>query len=404
MKRLIAFACAATLGACASTATSPEPETAPPPPAASAAAWVGAWSAAPAPPTESSPDLNNQTIRQVARLGASGDRIRIRLDNTYGNDPLNVGAASISLIDPIDGADGTPIALTFNGASSVSIPRGSPMLSDPVEVAVASGSDIALRIYFPEATGPCTCHPLAVANTEVSGEGDFTTVPFVAEDTFTNRAFFSGVEVYSDNPPNIIVAFGDSITDGYGSTVDGNARWPDVLRARFAPESNLGIVNAAISGNRVLGYGLEMFGEPALARLNRDVLTIPGAKWIVMLEGVNDVGMGRGEGPSAAELINGYSQVISRAHDEGIKVIGATILPYKNAGYYTEAGDAVRREVNEWMRTGGAFDGVIDFDEVMRDPSDPAQMRPDLHVGDWLHPNDAGYRVMGEAIDLALFN
>lgn len=402
MKRLAIAVCMLVLGACASAPVPAAPDIDTPTPA-QPAGWVAAWTAAPAPPTESSRDIANRTLRQVVRLGASGEQIRLRIDNTYGNDPLQVGAASIALIDPVEGEAGTPIAITFNGATNVTIPRGAPMLSDPVEVAVASGTDVAVRLYFPEATGPCTCHPLAVATTEVSPEGDFTTVPFVAEDTFTNRAFLSGVEVHALTPPRIIVAFGDSITDGYGSTIDGNARWPDVLRSRLDPRDNLGVVNAAISGNRVLSYGLEMFGEPALARLNRDVLTVPGAEWVIMLEGVNDVGMGRGQGPTAAEMINGYQQVIARAHDEGLKVIGATILPYKGAAYYTEAGDAVRNQINEWMRTSGAFDAVIDFDALMRDPNNAAQLRPDWHVGDWLHPNDAGYRAMGEAIDLALF-
>lgn len=407
MKRLFAAACLLVVGACTSA---PDPVAAPAAPDVEAssqaptAAWVGAWSAAPAPPTETSPDIANRTIRQVVRMGASGEAVRLRLDNTYGNEPLQVGGASIALIDPAGGEAGAPIAVTFSGASSVTVPRGAPMLSDPVEVAVASGTDLAVRLYFPNATGPCTCHPLAVATTEVSGEGDFTTVPFVAEDSFTNRAFLSGVEVYALTPPRIIVAFGDSITDGYGSTIDGNARWPDVLRSRLDPTDNLGVVNAAISGNRVLGYALPTFGEPALARLNRDVLAVPGAEWIIMLEGVNDVGMGRGQGPTAEEMINGYRQVITRAHDEGLKVYGATVLPFKGAAYYTEAGDAVRAQVNEWIRTSNEFDAVIDFDALMRDPNDAAQLRPDWHVGDWLHPNDAGYRAMGEAIDLALFD
>ncbi len=402
MKILIALTGLAALAACATTAPDVPEEIAPPAP--TVAGWAGAWSAAPAPPTESSPDFENQTLRQVIRIGASGDRIRVRFDNTYGADPLRISSASVTAIDPVTGEDAAPILLSFNAAQDVTIPRGAPMLSDPVNLSVNVGDELAIRTYFAEPTGPCTCHPLAVATTGVSASGDFTTQPFVAEDTFTNRAFLSGVEVYRQDPPDIIVAFGDSITDGYGATLDANVRWPDILSNRLADRADIGVVNAAISGNRILGYGAAMFGEPALARLNRDVLTIPRAKWVVMLEGVNDVGMGRGAGPSAAELINGYRQVIARAHDEGLKVIGSTILPYKNAAYYTEAGDAVRNEVNAWIRTGGAFDGVIDLDAVMRDPADPAQLRPDLHVGDWLHPNDAGYRIMGEAIDLSLFD
>jgi lysophospholipase L1-like esterase len=226
---------------------------------------------------------------------------------------------------------------------------------------------------------------------------------FAAASTFTNRAFISGVEVEPAGPTKVIVTFGDSITDGTRSTNDGNHRWPDVLAERLQASGGYAVVNAAISGNRVLSHANAIFGEPALSRLDRDVFSVPGVRYMTVLEGINDVGMGRPTPPSAEQITAGYRQIISRAHARGIKVIGGTLLPYEGAAYYSEQGEAVRQAVNQWIRTSGAFDGVIDFDAVMKDPANPKKMKADLQSGDWLHPNDAGYKVMGEAVDLALF-
>jgi lysophospholipase L1-like esterase len=216
------------------------------------------------------------------------------------------------------------------------------------------------------------------------------------------RAFLSGVEVESPRVTPVIVAFGDSITDGTASTEGANRRWPDRLAERL--QGRAGIVNAGIAGNRVLADATPLFfGQSALMRFDRDVLSVPGATHLVILEGVNDLGQGGANPPSAEALIGGYRQLIARARAKGIKVIGATILPYEGARYFRAEGDAVRQQVNTWIRTGDEFDGVVDFEAAVRDPANPKRMRADYHSGDWLHPNDAGYRIMGDTVNLRLF-
>jgi lysophospholipase L1-like esterase len=221
----------------------------------------------------------------------------------------------------------------------------------------------------------------------------------------TYRAFLTGVEVETAAPAGpVVVTFGDSITDGTASTPGKDHRWPDRLAERLtaALKGRAAAVNdAAISGNQVIGGGrLAIFGQSALTRFDRDVLSIPGATHVTVLEGVNDLGMSRA---SAEPIIAGYRQLIARAHAHGLKIIAATILPYEGAAYYSAQGEAERQKINAWIRTGHAFDGVIDFDAAMRDPAKPGKLRADLQSGDWLHPNDAGYKVMGEAVELSLF-
>lgn len=406
MKRLMigAVVGALMLGACATA------------PAGSSAtsSWVGAWGASPAPPTgtgapstsATSPgrSFENQTVRQVIRVGAGGDQIRIRFTNEYGEKPLQVGTATVQLAGPDGAAIGAPVPVTFGGLASISIPRFSPMLSDPIALPVKALENLSVSLFFPQPTGPCTCHPLGIQTAFVSGPGDFTKTGFEATETFVNRAFVSAVEVQSAKPTRAIIAFGDSITDGYLSTLNADRRWPDVLAERLnATRQDRSVVNQAISGNRVQGYGLAMFGDPAVARFDRDVLTVPNAGWLVILEGINDIGQGGDQRPSAEVMIAGYQQIIARAKAHGLKVYGGTLLPYEGARYYTEAGEVIRQSVNTWIRSSGAFDAVIDFDAVMRDPASPKKMKAALQSGDWLHPNDAGYKVMGEAVDLGLF-
>jgi lysophospholipase L1-like esterase len=389
------------------------------------AAWVGSWGASPLPPSAATarfaatPAFANQTIRQIVRLSAGGDRVRLRLTNEYGTQPLRIGAARVALADGAYAlVKGTERAVTFAGKSSATIPAGAPLLSDPIDLRVENLASLSVSLYFPDDTGQCTCHQVGLQEAYVSAAGDFTTGVFPADKTLQARAFVSGVEVQAANAKAIVV-LGDSISDGVGSTAGTNNRWPDLLAERLnARKGNTrwGVVNHGISGNRVLADGT---GASALARLDRDVLSVPGAAYVIVFEGVNDLGRALGPPPTPAAgsrpaplvdpvfgsdlLIDGYRQIIARAHARGLKIYGATIAPYEGAAYWSSDGDKVRVAVNDWIRKGGEFDGVLDFDAVLRDPAKPSQIKDGLHSGDHLHGSDAGYRKVADSIDLNLF-
>lgn len=396
MKHLALFAFGFVLAGCASveSAASRQPPV---------AGWAGAWGAAPTVPPAAGKSFENQTVRQVIRISSGGDSVRIRFTNEYGEKPLEIGGATIAIAGPDGKPAGAIKPVTFAGNTTITIPPGAPLLSDPVVLDAKALDQLSISIFLPTATGPCTCHFAGTATAFVSQPGNFTQAVFEPASTFTNRAFISGVEV-SRKDPRTIVAFGDSITDGTASTINGNKRWPDVLAERLNAAGNpLPISNQAIAGNRILSWQSPIFGEPALTRFDRDVLSVPNASWLVILEGINDIGIGAATPPSAAQLIAGYRQMIDRAEAKGIKVYIATLLPYEGARYYQEAGEAVRQQVNAWIRSNTEAAGFIDFDAAMRDPANPKKMKAELQSGDWLHPNDAGYKVMGDAIDLALF-
>jgi lysophospholipase L1-like esterase len=385
--------------------------------------WIGTWGASPLQPraatarAPASASLHDQTVRQIVRISAGGERVRLRLSNEYGTQPLEIGAARIAIADGLDGIKaGSERAVTFSGKPGATIPAGAPLLSDPIDLSVAPLSSLSISLYFPGDTGPCTCHSVGLEAAYVSKPGDFTHGTFEPVQTLQSRLFLTGVAVEANAPAHVIVAFGDSITDGVGSTANENRRWPDDLAARLAARSGAGawgIVNEGISGNQILSDGA---GESALARFDRDVLSVPGATHVVVFEGVNDIGIafgnfgpnGAGRRPASAvsadTLIAGYRQLIARAHAKGLKIYGATITPYEGAAYYSDKGEAVREAVNAWIRTGKAFDGVIDFDAVLRDPAHPTQIADGLHAGDHLHGSDKGYAAMADAIDLALFD
>jgi lysophospholipase L1-like esterase len=382
--------------------------------AEAATRWIGSWGASPAPPLTTaaagrptSPSFNGQTVAQVVRLSAGGPRLRIRFSNEYGGKSLTLGAARVALVDG-KGAlvPGSERTVTFAGAASAAIPPGAPMLSDPVALPTRALGRLRISLYLPGDTGFCTCH-FNGNEAAAIGQGDAT--PGAPNPAADYRAFLSGVEVEAAQPARVVVAFGDSITDGYRSTQGANARWPDRLAERLAakyPGRPIGVVNAGIGGNRILSDGfIPPMGQSALTRFDRDVLAVPGVTDVVVLEGVNDLGMaGRGgTAPSAEAMILGYRQLIERAHARGLRIIGVTILPYEGAGYYSPQGEAIRQTLNAWIRKPGNFDAMIDLDAVIRDPAKPTKMKTDLQSGDWLHPNDAGYRVMGDAVDLALF-
>jgi lysophospholipase L1-like esterase len=392
--------------------------------AASAAEWVQTWGAAPLPPTPAqgpfpaTPGFNNQTIRQSIRVSVGGDRIRLRLTNEYGTKPLAIGAVRVALADEKGNIrSGTERAVLFSGQPATTVPAGSPYLSDPVDLPVSALSSLLISLYLPEDTGACTCHATGMQNAFVSEAGDFTAKPFTPARTLQVRAFISGVDVETPRAARAVVVLGDSISDGVGSTTDANRRWPDLLANRLNAKGTggWGVVNMGISGNRVLADGA---GQSALARFDRDVLSTPGVKAVVLFEGVNDLGIsyGRFEGPmgemmksfagrkaTAETIIAGYRQLIARARTKGLKVLAATITPYGGAMYFSEEGEAVRQAINTWIRNSGEVDGVLDFDAVIRDPAKPTQMKDGFHSGDFLHGSDAGYAAMAAAVDLSLF-
>jgi lysophospholipase L1-like esterase len=392
--------------------------------ACAAANWVQTWGVAPLPPAQAmgplpaTPSFDNQTIRQTVRVSLGGQQVRIRFSNEYGTKPLLIGRARIAVAD----AKGNPVPGTerevlFSGKPSATIPAASPYLSDPIELPVEALSSLSISLYLPQPTGPCTCHSTGMQTAFVSNSGDFTAKPFTPKETVQLRAFISGVDVQAAAGARAVVVLGDSISDGIGSTVDANHRWPDLLANELdKAQGSWGVVNMGISGNQVLGDGA---GQSALARFDRDVLSVPGVRTVILFEGVNDLGISFGhfEGPMAAvfkassgggkvsadSLIAGYRQLIARAHERGLKVIAATITPYEGAVYYSKEGETVRAAINTWIRTSHEADGVIDFDAAMRDPMKPTQIREGFHAGDHLHGSDSGYRAMTAAIDLALF-
>ena len=389
------------------------------------AGWVRTWAAAPEPPTAgfgpfpATPSFEDQTVRQVVRVSAGGGQVRVRLTNEYGAKALRIGAARIALAGP-DGTirPGTDHILKFGGSSSATIPAGAPLVSDPVRMDVHALSSLAVSLYLPEQTGQCSCHQTSMQTLYLADHGDQTGAAKIPgqERPFPGpRVFLSGIDVDAAPAVRTVVLFGDSITDGVGSTSNANHRWPDLFADRLARHHIvLATANQGISGNRVLRDGA---AQSALARFDRDVLAVPGAATVVVFEGVNDLGRGYpppakpgapsfGGAPepvTADEMIAGYRQLIARAHGSGLRVIGATIAPYGGASYWSEQGEAVRAAINAWIRTSRAFDGVIDFDAALRDPANPTQIRAGYHAGDHLHGSDAGYQVMADAIDLSLF-
>lgn len=379
-----------------------------PAPAREGVHWARTWAAspqeAPSQPSRPVPDLADRTIRQIVRVSAGGDRLRLLLSNEMSPDPLVLDDVHVALA-AADGAivPGSDHAVTFGGAREARFPAGAPLLSDAVPLRLPALARIAVSIHVPAAVAHPTVHPLGRATGYIvpGSHGGDVALPGAAHTE--QRLFLTGVDTSSAQPARVVVAVGDSITDGARATVNADLRWPDQLAARLQKRGYRGIAvaNAGISGNRILKYGA---GPALLARFDRDVLSVPGVRAIVLLEGINDIGSAAREGrptPSPATIIAGMRQVIDRAHDHGIKVFGATITPYKGASYYSVEGEGARTAVNDWILHGHAFDGTFDFDRAVRDPADPQHLAPDKDGGDALHPSDAGYRAMAEAVDLA---
>jgi lysophospholipase L1-like esterase len=373
--------------------------------------WVGTWATSPVSEGETFAD---QTLRQIVHISIGGDWLRVRFSNRFGTEPLVINAASIGIQDS-DAAvvPGSLRELTFGGDTSIAIAAGAKVLSDPVELSVDDEANLAVSLYVSDDTGGSTRHDLAWQTSYISSGDQTGEENMVADSTTTSWYWLTGVDVLVHRNSFAVIASGDSITEGCCNpdNTDTNTRYPDFLAQRlldhYPGEPQVAVLNEGISGNRVLH---DNFGPNAQVRLDPDVLTQSGATHVILLEGINDIGFpeifGPSEEVSAEEIIAGYKQIIERVHDMGLKIFVGTLLPYYDAGYFSPAGEAKRQAVNEWIRTSNLHDGVIDFDEVMRDPNPPGpypSLLPAYDSGDNLHPSVAGYEAMGDAVDLKLF-
>lgn len=374
--------------------------------------WTTTWGTAPAgpPPAESVITFTNQTVRLVAQATLGGNRVRIRLSNEMGSTPLLIGAARIGLCaQGSDIAPGTSRALTFGGRSKVTIPPGAPTLSDPVELNLPPLASIVVSLYLPGTVQATSVHQLALQTGYVSPPGDFThNASLPVQRTITAWPFLAAIEV--DHAGGAIVALGDSITDGARSTHDANRRWTDVLARRLqagrGAATRLAVVNRGISANRLLSTNPAnpLAGRNAQERFDRDVGATSGARHLILLIGINDIGTSSPTQPVALEdLQAGYRQLTARARARGLTAIGATLLPFEGASYYSPEKETLRQALNAWIRSSDDFDAVIDFDRVTRDPMRPSRLLPAYDSGDHLHPSDAGYQAMGDAVPLTLF-
>lgn len=381
--------------------------------------WVASWATAQMVPTNENvapaEDLTDATLRQIVRVTLGGKRLRVRLSNAFGTAPLAISAASVarsadnatSRIDPA-----SLRALRFGGRASVTIPAGADYLSDPVDLPLAAGADLAITLHLPAPPDRQTGHPGARAHSHFAHGQQVMAETLAGAKTSTRWYVIGGIEV--DAPgARALVILGDSITDGYGVQPNTNARWPDRLavRLRANPATrDLAVLNAGIGGNRLR---LDGTGPNALARFEREVLSPPGVTHLLVIEGINDLGMLTRDAPASPaqheslvrETIGALEQIVARARAHGIKVIGGTIMPDGASAYYhpDAANEADRAAVNAWIRTPGNFDAVIDFDAAMRDPADPTRLRKELDSGDGLHPSIAGYQAMADAVPLGLF-
>ncbi len=394
--------------------------------------WVTTWTTANA-ASDQPTVFSNQTIREIVHTTIGGSAVRIRLSNTFGTRAIRLDAVFIGLqktgLQKLglreDGAALVPRSnheVTFGGSRSIAIPEGAEVLSDPISFSVGSEQNLAISLFTAGETGPATVHGSAFQTNYVSGAGNFAAeeganafAMATGSKTTGSWYFLSAVEVLAPaDVKGAVVALGDSITDGASSRPDKNERWTDVLARRLlAGDTKTAVLNAGIGGNRVLTSS-PCWGQNALARLGRDVLAQAGIKAMILFEGTNDIG--QPDAPAtdtnpcrsrtqvtADEIITGYKQIIARTHARGLKILGATILPYQGIGAWTTTGEAKRVAVNQWIRTSRAFDGVIDFDAALRDPGNTSRMAPRYDSGDHLHPGPAGHEAMGNAVDMALF-
>jgi lysophospholipase L1-like esterase len=380
--------------------------------------WVGAWAASqqiPEPRNALPADaLADATVRQIVRVTAGGPQIRVRLSNAFGTAPLRFSAVHVARPKALGSAAITPggQAVTFDGRPDVTVPAGAEYVSDPVDLQVKPLESVAITFHLPQAPAIQTSHPGSRTTTFYLHGRHVSDADLPGAEQVVHWYQVSGIDVPAVRKSAAVVVFGDSITDGYGVGPDRNERWPDALAERLQADPalrHLSVLNHGIGGNRVLNDGL---GPNALARFERDVLGQTGVRYVIILEGVNDLGTSTQEAPISheaherlvADMIGAYRQMAARARARGIKVIGGTILPFAGCFYKpTAANEADRQALNAWIRQPGNFDAVIDFDAIMRDPAQPDRMKPAVDSGDHLHPSLAGYRAMAEAVPLSVF-
>lgn len=416
---LLAF----TLALSFSTATSScEPRGATPPaspaglgsPPSAKPRWVGTWGASTVPSDPDDPPvvLNGQTVREIVRVSLGGPRARVRISNAFGTTPLRLEKAEIarhSSGPSVVAGGGQP--LLFGGTQSVSIPPHGVVTSDPVALSVPPLTELAVSLFVPDRVVATTEHSDARTTTYFSPPGDFTSAAtFAPASESQSWHFLAAIDVEATEDAKAVVALGDSLTDGYKSTIGANHRWTDRLAERLQSATAgppRGVVNEGISGNRLLH---DFLGPSALSRFDADVVGQAAVRYVIVLEGANDLGIPGlfhrpEEAVSAAEIIGAHQQLIRRAHAHGLLAFGGTLPPFEGMGrgYDTPSGEEARQTVNRWMRAGGEYDAVIDFDAVLRDPARPSRLLPAFDSGDHIHPNDTGYQAMADAVDLTLF-
>jgi lysophospholipase L1-like esterase len=355
-------------------------------------------------------ELHGQTVRMVVRTSMAGGQVRLEFANRNGAQAVRFGAVRVALAGE-DGSTlpGTDHAVTFGGRTEVVLQPGTRLVSDHVDLAVGPLTKVAVSVYLPDATPTDTVDGIGLEPTFFA-TGNRTADPQLPGATQGSAYFWlRGLSVPAPAQGGVIIAFGDSITEGYATTPGANQSWPELLAERLQAEpamSGWSVINTGISGNRVLRTGA---GEAALARFTEDVLSRPGARWVIVLEAINDInmsimpGMPASQHATAEEIIAGLDQLVTRARLHGLKIAGGTVMPTRGLPFYSEQGEAMRQAVNTWIRTSGRFDAVIDFDAATRDPADPLRINPAFDPGDHVHPNDAGNRAMADAINLDLF-
>ncbi len=405
----------------------PAPTLAQQPASAAPARWVGTWAASPydGDPWHTTPTLVDSTLREIVHTSLAGKALRVRFTNEFGTEPLRIDAATLALStgDPNgpqpaeDAAAETAVdptslhALTFAGQPSIVIPPGANVVSDAVAMPTPAFANLAISLYLPlQQVSTAAFHGSAQQDNFIETGNHVAAPQLDTPVKISSWYFLSGVDVEPAAPhAAAVVAYGDSITDGAWATENANHRWPDDLAVRLHDNpatASLSVLNEGIGGNCVL---IHCVGPNALARFDRDVLALPGVKYVILLESINDIGALHDPNRpnynlTAQDLEQGLTQLVARAHEHGIKVFGATLTPYKGAVYYTDRGEQIREAVNAWIRTSGVFDGVVDFDKATQNPADPLTYAPTADSGDHLHPGDAGYAAMANAIPVSLFH